>query len=61
MTTTHESARAAYEAVPTPVDASGVNAAQLELKAIFVRRGSYGCEEHHYVAAMRRVSALIYS
>jgi hypothetical protein len=57
----HASADAAFDAVATPTDLDGVGPAQIELARIWSGRGSYGCEHHLYVAAMRRVSAILFA
>lgn len=60
MSAFHAAAPAAFDAVATPADALGVAAAQAAVKAVWEGRGSYGCEHHLFVAAMRRVSAPLF-
>lgn len=60
FSTPHANAEAAFDAVATPATLAEVEAAQLAVMAIWRNRGSYGCEHHIYVAAMRRVSAILF-
>ena len=54
-------ATVAFDAVATPATLDDVAGAQLTIRRIFEARGSYGCEHHLFVAATRRVSAILFA
>ncbi len=56
----HAGAAEMFDAIAAPADCAGVAAAQAECLRVWESRGSYGCERHLFVAAMSRVSRVLF-
>lgn len=55
----HADAAALYAAIPAARNLAEVAAAHRAADALWAQRGSYGCEQHHHIDAVRRVTAIL--